>query len=153
MELINTRIIKLRNHLGMNQSQFARKLGVTSTLINKIEAMKSPLTDINIRLICFTFGVREARLRDGEGDMMDNEALLSDQERQLLDLFRRLSPRARILAIEYLEKLVSDEAALRGGTEAAQNAPEGATRPLEAPHGAKPEESTGIHPIHDKNRG
>jgi transcriptional regulator with XRE-family HTH domain len=114
MESINSRIARLRSHLGMNQSQFARKLGVTSTLINKVEAMKSPLTDVNIRLICFTFGVREEWLREGKGEMMDDEALLSDQERQLLELFRRLSPKARILATEYLEKIISDEQALRG---------------------------------------
>jgi hypothetical protein len=84
--------------------------------------MKSPLTDTNIRLICFTFGVREEWLRKGIGDMMDDEALLSDQERQLLDLFRRLSAKARILVIEYLEKVVSDEAALRGEAEAGEKA-------------------------------
>jgi transcriptional regulator with XRE-family HTH domain len=125
MESINSRIAKLRNHLGMNQSQFARKLGVTSTLINKVEAMKSPLTDTNIRLICFTFGVSEAWLRDGKGDMMDDEALLSDQERQLLDFFRKLSAKARILVVQYLEKVLSDEAALRGEAEAGEKAVSG----------------------------
>ena len=42
---------------------------------------------------------------------------MTEQERRLLDLFRRLSAKARILVIEYLEKVVSDEAALRGETE------------------------------------
>jgi transcriptional regulator with XRE-family HTH domain len=153
METVDSRIKAIRSHLGLNQSKFAQKIGVTSQLINKIESGTAKLTETIIRLICFTFGVREAWLRDGEGDMMDNEALLSDQERQLLAFFRELSPMARKMLIEYAQKLVSDEKALRGGTEAAQNAPEGATRPLEAPHGVKPEESTGINPIHNKNRG
>jgi hypothetical protein len=77
------------------------------------EAGKAKFSETTINLICLTFGVNEAWLRDGKGDMMDDEALLSDQERQLLDLFRRLSAKARILVIEYLEKVVSDEAALR----------------------------------------
>ena len=114
MESINSRIVRLRNHLELNQSQFARKLGVTSTLINKIEAMRAPLTDVNVRLICFTFGVNEEWLREGKGDMMDEDAQLSDHERQLLEFFRELSPRARPLLIGYAKKLIDDEQALRG---------------------------------------
>jgi hypothetical protein len=82
-----------------------------------MESGRTAMSKQNIRLICLTFGVRETWLETGEGDMMDDEALLSDQERQLLDLFRRLSAKARILVIEYLEKVVSDEAALRGEAE------------------------------------
>jgi transcriptional regulator with XRE-family HTH domain len=94
--------------------KFFKKLGLTSAAISAIELGKVPLTESNIHLIALTFGVREAWLKTGEGDMMDDEALLSGQERQLLDLFRRLSAKARILVIQYLEKAVSDEKALRG---------------------------------------
>jgi transcriptional regulator with XRE-family HTH domain len=156
MELINSRIAVLRNHLDMNQSEFARELGVTSTLINKLEAGKTRLTDTNIRLICFTFKVNKEWLRNGTGEMIDDNAQLSDYERQLLQFFRRLSPKARRMLIEYAEKLDSDEKAFRMETlAAAQSVPEYTTLPLEAPQGAKGEESTekAVNPIHNKTRG
>jgi transcriptional regulator with XRE-family HTH domain len=120
METINNRISVLRKHLGLNQTKFAQKIGVSSQHISMFEAGKAKFSETTINLICLTFGVRETWLKTGEGDMMDDEALLSDQERQLLDLFRRLSAKARILVIEYLEKVVSDEAALRGEPEAGE---------------------------------
>jgi transcriptional regulator with XRE-family HTH domain len=122
METINNRISVLRKHLGLNQTQFAQKIGVSSQHISMFEAGKAKFSETTINLICLTFGVNEAWLRDGKGNMIDDEALLSDQERQLLDLFRLLSAKARILVIQYLEKVVSDEAALRGETGAGEKA-------------------------------
>jgi transcriptional regulator with XRE-family HTH domain len=107
MEATNNRITVLRKHLGINQSEFARKIGVTSQLVNKIEAGNAKLSEANIRLICFTFKVNEKWLREGKGEMRDDEALLSEYERRLLGLFRRLSPGAQKAFIEYVEKLVA----------------------------------------------
>jgi transcriptional regulator with XRE-family HTH domain len=120
MEVINKRIIDLRKNLNLNQVQFAKKIGVTSQLINKIESGASNITEPNIRLICLTFGVHEEWLRHGTGEMLDDEALLSEKEKRLLALFRQLSPRARTMLIEYAEKLIADEAALRGEAQAGE---------------------------------
>jgi transcriptional regulator with XRE-family HTH domain len=117
METINNRITALRKHLGLKQTQFAQKIGVTSQHISMFEAGKAKFSETTINLICLTFGVREAWLREGKGDMMDEEAQLSEQERQLLAFFRELSPLARKMLIEYAQKLVSDEKALRGEPE------------------------------------
>jgi transcriptional regulator with XRE-family HTH domain len=122
MDTINSRVIELRNHLGLKQTHFAQRIGVTSTLINKIETGSAKVTEANIRLICFTFKVNEEWLREGKGGMMNDEALLSEWERRLLALFRQLSPKARELLIEYAEKLASDEAALRGEPGAGEKA-------------------------------
>ena len=46
--------------------------------------------------------------------MFDDEAALNEREKRLLSLFRDLSPRARVMLIEYAEKITSDEKALRG---------------------------------------
>jgi transcriptional regulator with XRE-family HTH domain len=113
MEAINSRVAAIRKHLGLNQSKFAQKIGVTSQLINKIEAGNAKLSEASIRLICFTFGVNEEWLREGKGEMMDDDALLSERERRLLELFRRLSPIAQQMIVEYVEKLLSDEQTLR----------------------------------------
>jgi transcriptional regulator with XRE-family HTH domain len=116
-QIIGTRLSELRKSLGIKQTEFAKKLGLTSAAISAIELGKAPLTESNIHLIALTFGVREAWLETGEGDMMDDEAQLSDQERQLMAFFRELSPLARKMLIEYAKKLVSDEKALRGESE------------------------------------
>ena len=102
---MNDRIVEIRKFKGLNQTEFAKKLGFTQSNLSSIELGKTPLTEANIRLICFTFGVNETWLREGKGDMMDDEALLSDYEKRLMTLFRALSPRAREMLIEYAEKL------------------------------------------------
>jgi transcriptional regulator with XRE-family HTH domain len=117
METINNRITALRKHLELNQTKFAQKIGVTSQHVSMFEAGRARFSETTISLICLTFNVREEWLREGKGDMMDDEAQLSDQERQLLALFRELSPQARKMLIEYAQKLVSDEKALRGESE------------------------------------
>jgi transcriptional regulator with XRE-family HTH domain len=159
MKEVNSRIMAIRAHLGLSQSKFAQRIGVTSQLINKIEANKAKLTEVNIHVICLTFGVREEWLREGKGEMMDEEAQLSDYEKRLLKLFRRLSPSAQEAFIEYVEKLVAlatNEAVLCGeALKALKQAPGGTTRPLEAPQEAEREESTRkeANPIHHKKRG
>jgi transcriptional regulator with XRE-family HTH domain len=108
------RILEIRKKLGLNQGEFAKRLGLSHTTISTTESGKTPLTEANIRLICFTFGVNETWLRNGTGDMMNEEVLLSDWEKRLLELFGKLSPKAHKMLIEYAEKLVSDEQELRG---------------------------------------
>ena len=78
MDSTNKRLVELREYLGLNQSQFAKRLGVTSQLINKIESGNTKLTITRARLICVTFGVSEQWLLAGAGDMMDDDAMLSD---------------------------------------------------------------------------
>jgi transcriptional regulator with XRE-family HTH domain len=108
------RLKQLRKTLGLTQGEFGEKIGMTDASISHMEAGRSAISKQNVRLICLTFGVREDWLEKGQGDMMDNEAALSEKERRLLALFRQLSPRARELLIDYAEKIVSDEKALRG---------------------------------------
>jgi len=114
MEEINKRVIELRLHLKKNQSQFAREIGLTSALINKLEAGKVKVTESNIRLICLTFKTNEEWLRDGIGKMLNEESICTEEGKRLMVLFDKLSPRARQMLIEYAEKLLADEAALRG---------------------------------------
>jgi transcriptional regulator with XRE-family HTH domain len=159
-QILGKRVSELRKNLGFKQVEFAEKLGLTSAAISAIELDKAPLTEANIRFICLTFGVNEEWLREGKGDMMDDEALLSDFERRLLALFRKLSPGAQKAFIEYVEKLVAlaenEAGLLRKSLEAQKQALERMTLPLEAPRKAKREstdEGKGANPIHGKKRG
>jgi transcriptional regulator with XRE-family HTH domain len=155
-QIFGKRLGELRKKLNLKQIEFAKELGLTSAAISAIELGKTPLTEANIRLICLTFGVREEWLREGKGEMMDDEARLSEQERQLLALFRELSPIARKMLIEYAEKLLSDEKALRWERQdTAQNAPGGTTMPPGAAQEGRGEESAekAVNPVHNKTRG
>jgi transcriptional regulator with XRE-family HTH domain len=114
------RLKQFRKSLGVTQGEFGKRIGMSDVAISYMESGRTALSDQNMKLICLTFGVNEAWLRDGAGEMMDDESLLSDQERQLLDLFRQLSPKARIIVIEYVEKVISDERALRGEAKTAE---------------------------------
>lgn len=160
MEAINSRIIELRNHLGLKQTKFAKKIGVTSTLINKIEAGNAKVTEANIHLICFTFKVNEEWLREGKGEMMDDEAMLSEWEKRLLAVFRRLSLEGRKLLLKLSDSLLESEEYKAEQEQAwdkvlgkqaqnkppeaevPQNAPGSATRPPEALQEAKPAQDT-----------
>jgi transcriptional regulator with XRE-family HTH domain len=148
------RLKQLRKALGLTQREFGEKVGMSDVAISYMESGRTLISKQNIHLICLTFGIREEWLENGSGDMLDDEASLTEYERQILNLYRRLSPLARKMLIEYAEKLLADEQALRGKHgRPLKQAPGGTTQPLEAPQEAKPEENTGINPIHDKRRG
>jgi transcriptional regulator with XRE-family HTH domain len=114
MDILNERLLEIRTTLGIKQGEFAKRMGIPQTTLSTIEKGKSPLQKRHIKLLCLAFGVREEWLLEGKGDMMDEEALLSEREKRLLDLFRKLSPTAQTILIQYAEKLVSDEQTLRG---------------------------------------
>jgi transcriptional regulator with XRE-family HTH domain len=152
------RLVRLRKSLDLTQGEFGKMINLTDPMISLYESGKRTPNDRVIQLICTTFNIREEWLRDGKGEMRDEEAQLSDYEKRLLELFRRLSPGAQEAFIEYVEKLVAlatNEAVLCGeAPEALKQAPGGTTQPLEAPQEAKGQESTnGVNPIHDKKRG
>jgi transcriptional regulator with XRE-family HTH domain len=137
----------LRKSLGLTQGEFGKKIGMSDVAISHMESGRTAFSDQNTKLICLTFGINEKWFREGSGEMMDEWAQLTLREQRLLAVFEKLSQTAQEMLIEYAEKLRSDEQTLR--TEAAQNAPGGATKPPEAPQG----DEKGINPIHGKKRG
>jgi transcriptional regulator with XRE-family HTH domain len=153
------RLVQLRKSLGLTQGEFGRMVNLTDPMISLYESGKRIPNNRVIQLICTTFNIREEWLREGKGRMKDEEAQLSDYEKRLLALFRRLSPGAQEAFIEYVEKLVAlatNEAVLCGeALEALKQPLRGTTRPPEAPQEAKRHESTGkgANPIHGKKRG
>jgi transcriptional regulator with XRE-family HTH domain len=137
------RLKQLRKFLRLTQGEFGEKIGMTDASVSHMESGRTALSKQNIRLICLVFGVREAWLESGEGEMLDDEALLSEREKRLLELFRRLSPKAQRMVIEYAEKLLDDEEAIRGGSpEAPKQAPGGTTSAQEGPQKAERQETT-----------
>lgn len=66
---MNERIKQLRKHLGLNQSDFASRLGVSQSAVAAWELGTRNPMDAVIQSICREFNVSERWLRSGEGEM------------------------------------------------------------------------------------
>lgn len=83
---VGSRIKELRNSLDLTQQKFADRLGIQRGIIGKYEVDVSAPSDAVISLICREFNVREAWLRDGEGDMLE----VKPRAEELGELVRQL---------------------------------------------------------------
>lgn len=66
---MNERIKQLRKHLGLNQTDFASRIGVSQTAVAAWELGTRNPMDAIIQSICREFNVSERWLREGEGEM------------------------------------------------------------------------------------
>lgn len=83
---VGSRIKELRNSLDLTQQEFADRLGIQRGIIGKYEVDVSAPSDAAISLICREFHVREAWLRDGEGEMLESKP----RAEELGELVRKL---------------------------------------------------------------
>ena len=102
---MNKRLKELRKALKMTQAEFAAKLEMAQNSYSKIELGDNALKDKNIFLICLIFSVNETWLRTGEGDMFDSASKPKvDDEKQLLEMFRFLSPEMRVFVLRKIQE-------------------------------------------------
>ena len=66
---MQNRIKELRKSLGLNQTEFAERLGMVPSAISNYEAGTRAPSDAIIKSICREYGVNETWLRTGAGDM------------------------------------------------------------------------------------
>lgn len=66
---MNERIRKLRRYLDKTQQEFADELGIKRNTVATYESGRNEPIDAVVSLICRTYGVNEAWLRTGEGEM------------------------------------------------------------------------------------
>jgi len=75
------RIKQIRTTIGMNQTDFAKKLLVSRSAICKIESGENSPSEQTINLICREFNINETWLRTGEGEPFkkrtENQEILS----------------------------------------------------------------------------
>ena len=83
---IASRTSELRKSLGLTQQAFADRLGITRGAVSKYDIDATDPSDAVISLICREFNVREAWLRDGEGDMLE----VKPRAEELGELVRKL---------------------------------------------------------------
>lgn len=83
---IASRTKELRKSLGLTQQAFADRLGITRGAVSKYDIDATDPSDAVISLICREFNVREAWLRDGDGDMLE----VKPRAEELGELVRKL---------------------------------------------------------------
>lgn len=76
---VASRTSELRKAFGLTQQAFADRLGITRGAVANWDLDRSDPSDAVISLICREFNVREAWLRDGTGEML--EQLTEDEDR------------------------------------------------------------------------
>ncbi|GHU70210.1 hypothetical protein FACS189450_04290 [Spirochaetia bacterium] len=97
------KIRAIRKKLGINQGEFARRIGFTQSALSSIELGKSKLTEQNIKLICVTFNVNEQWLRTGEGEMFGSLSLC---EKELLETYRQLTEETQDFILDMARTLL-----------------------------------------------
>lgn len=70
MSTMPERIKELRKALGLTQQEFAERIGIKRNTVATYEMGRSEPSAAALSLICREFGVNEAWLRDGTGDML-----------------------------------------------------------------------------------
>lgn len=119
---IEDRIKELRLSLNLSRNEFGKRLGVSQDVINNIELKrnKNPLSDVFISGVCSVFGVSEAWLCLGEGDMYlsKEETLLNDLQKtynlsdkatQIIESFVKLPTTTREIIIDGLCQLLNNK--------------------------------------------
>ena len=72
-DAITPRVKILRQALGMSQTDFGAKIGVTRGVINNLDRGLTDLQDPLLSLICSVFNARREWLETGEGEMFEPE--------------------------------------------------------------------------------
>lgn len=67
--MIGERVKTLRKELGLTLEKFANPIGIHRGSLSAIENDKSGMSDRTLLAICREYGVSEAWLRDGDGEM------------------------------------------------------------------------------------
>lgn len=86
---MNERIIQLRKSLHLNQTEFARSIGLKQTSLSGIETGYSTITPQTIISICSVYNVNEHWLRTGEGNMFNQD---DPRYNEFFEIYKNLSP-------------------------------------------------------------
>ena len=111
------RVRAVRKQLGLSQTEFAARMGMTQGYVTNIERNIREVNSRLAKLICDTYSVSETWLVSGEGDMFqDNEHLmlanlmkkhkLNSAEAALMEAFFKLTAIQREATMIYLYRLL-----------------------------------------------
>lgn len=116
---INAKIKELRKSSGLNQKEFASKIGLTQRGVSHIEQDGHNISDVSIKAICHEFGINEAWLREGTGpmrvqkdtfslDQFAKDRDMSQTELQILKIYFEMDPKIRHEALDYFLKRIAE---------------------------------------------
>ena len=111
---INQRFRQVRKHLKMQQSEFAKRLGLSQTSVSWLEQEGNTVSEQTIRLLQLDFHVSEEWLRTGDGPMFSSEDdspleklcreyAVSDCERRILELYFSFDPKRRKMVCDFVD--------------------------------------------------
>ncbi|MDR0221257.1 MAG: helix-turn-helix domain-containing protein [Lachnospiraceae bacterium] len=114
--MTNERLKDVRKSLGLNQTEFGRRLGVTNPAISKLEKGENKLSEQMLLAVCREYGVREEWLRAGDGPMFAEsdgtliaelaaEYGLSAWERKIAETFLSMPENSRAAFSDFLMEL------------------------------------------------
>ncbi|MCL2763343.1 MAG: helix-turn-helix transcriptional regulator [Treponema sp.] len=106
---INQRIKILRKSLNLTQKEFAQKIAVSTSFQTLIELEQKKVLDRHIKLIVSVFGVNEAWLRTGEGEMLAKDVTPDYKIAETVDIFKQLNPFFQDFILDQLHKLLEYE--------------------------------------------
>lgn len=112
---VASRTKELRKSLGLTQQQFADRLHITRGAVSNWDFGRSDPSDSAISLICREFNVREAWLRDGEGEMFEQLTEDEDRARFFGDLSKESASPEVLAFIDALRK--SSDSTIRAALE------------------------------------
>lgn len=78
-------LVKLRESLGLNQTEFAQRIGLSQSGYSLIEKGKRDFNDRVIKLICSVYNVNENWLRTGQGEMFVKPQTTREKLDRLID--------------------------------------------------------------------
>jgi len=106
---INQRVKILRKSLNLTQKEFAKKICVSTSFQTLTELEQKKVLDRHIKLIVSAFGVNEAWLRTGEGEMFEKDVTPDYKIAETVEIFKQLNPFFQDFILEQLHKLLEYE--------------------------------------------
>ena len=115
---MNNRICELRKALKLNQTEFGRSIGITTSGISDIEVGRRAVQERHIKLILSAYpDVSEKWLREGIGEMFVTSRNLADElakkysfpdiTRKMLIEYEKLGEDQQAAVLEYATKFVA----------------------------------------------
>ena len=100
---INQRVVKIRKILGYTQGKFAEPLKISRSFQGEIEKNHRKINGRLIKMICLTYGVNEAWLTTGAGEVFDTRK--DPRLERIIRNFNTLDPPLQDYVLNYLDWL------------------------------------------------
>ena len=102
---MNKRLLELRKILGLNQTEFGSRIGLTQQAVAFLETGRTPISEKHIKPICAIYHVSETWLKTGEGGMFLDE----DEEEYMLETYRQLNEESKKYLLKFARSLIDED--------------------------------------------